>query len=537
MFRISASKDNVVSATYQLLKAIGAKVTEGTLEETLKNHPEYPSILAVSDAFNKWNIDNLSIRITSEQLFEVSPPFIAWLNIYNGIFVLVKKTTTNTIEWVDREGDLKIDTKEEFLEKWNGIVLLAETNESSGEKDYNQKRKKEKISKLRIPFLILGVVLLQFSLFYNIYSYNWLFISFFALNIFGSIISCFLIWQRIDKNNPLINNICQIGNKSNCNAILNSKAANITSWLSWSEVGFFYFTGNLFTLMIEPTSLFFLQIFTFFSLFYIFWSLYYQAFVAKEWCILCLTTLATLFLQFIITICNYSFYSPANSFLTEKNFISVIQGFSLPILLWTFLKPIFTNNQKVSVLTNNLRRFKNNPDLFLSLLHQQENMPLVNENLNAIIQGSINAAHTITIVTNPFCNPCAKAHKIIETLLDTNENLNCQIIFAASDSEEDNRNIIARSILSQPTEKQAFILSKWNKHEDDDIKKWEREMPLNEYSKEILYKHIEWIKNANVKSTPTIFFNGYRIPQMYQLEDLENILYYLPSSKVLEKSN
>jgi uncharacterized membrane protein/glutaredoxin len=534
MFRISAPKDNVVSTTYQFLKAIGAKVTEGTVEDTLKNHPDYPSILAVSDTLNRWNIQNLVIRVTSEQLFEISAPFIVSLNINHGIFVLVKRNTANIIEWEDAEGNSKTDSKEEFIEKWNGIVLLAEANESSGEKDYKEKHKIERISKLRIPFLISGVVLLILSLFYSIYSYHWSYISVFALHVFGSITSCILIWQRIDNNNPLINNICQIGNNSNCNAILNSKAANITSWLSWSEVGFFYFTGSLFTLIFEPTSLSFLRIFTLFSPLYIAWSLYYQAFVAKEWCILCLATLATLFLQFVITIYNFSFYSFANSFFTLKNFISIIQGFSLPILLWSFLKPIFNNNQKVSGLTNNLRRFKNNPDLFLSLLYQQENMPFIHESLNTVIQGDINADHTITIVTNPFCNPCAKAHTIIERLIEANKNINCQTIFAASSSEDDNRNIIARSILSQPLEIQSSALTKWNKHEETDIEKWLLQMPIVESSKETLEKHTEWIKNANIKGTPTIFLNGFKIPQMYQLEDLENIIHYLPSSKVLD---
>jgi len=68
-------KDNAVAATYQYLKAIGAKVTEETVEETLKNHPDYPSLLATNDALNEWKIENVTARIKPEELGELPTPF------------------------------------------------------------------------------------------------------------------------------------------------------------------------------------------------------------------------------------------------------------------------------------------------------------------------------------------------------------------------------------------------------------------------------------------------------------------------------
>jgi len=153
MFRFTHPKDNAVSATYQYLKAIGAKVTEETVEETLKNHPDYPSLLATSDAFNEWKIENVAARITPEQLGELPTPFLTFLKIDYGVFALVKSVKGDAIEWIHTTEGFKREKTAEFLKKWDGVVLMAETNIDSGEKNFIENRKKELIENLRIPLL------------------------------------------------------------------------------------------------------------------------------------------------------------------------------------------------------------------------------------------------------------------------------------------------------------------------------------------------------------------------------------------------
>ncbi|SFF59290.1 hypothetical protein SAMN04488541_107211 [Thermoflexibacter ruber] len=52
------------------------------------------------------------------------------------------------------------------------------------------------------------------------------------------------------------------------------------------------------------------------------------------------------------------------------------------------------------------------------------------------------------MVTNPFCPPCAKTHAEIEKLIASNENLNCQVVFTATNEETDIRGEVAKHILS-----------------------------------------------------------------------------------------
>ena len=159
MFRFTQPKDNAVAATYQYLKAIGAKVTEETVEETLKNHPDYPSLLAASDALNEWKIENVAAKINTEQLGELPTPFLAYLAVEGGIFAVVNAVKDDTVTWTHTKEGFKRERTAEFLNKWNGVVLMAETNTDSGEKNFKENRKKEILNNLRIPLLLIGASL------------------------------------------------------------------------------------------------------------------------------------------------------------------------------------------------------------------------------------------------------------------------------------------------------------------------------------------------------------------------------------------
>ena len=58
--KIIASKlANAIAVPRLLLKELGVKVTDQTLKDKLEDHPDFPSIMAVSDCFNEWRVPNL----------------------------------------------------------------------------------------------------------------------------------------------------------------------------------------------------------------------------------------------------------------------------------------------------------------------------------------------------------------------------------------------------------------------------------------------------------------------------------------------
>lgn len=531
MFGATQSKENAIAATQLYLQILEAKVTRQTIEDTLKSHPDFPSLLATQDALHEWKIDNLCVRIRPEQFAELEFPFLTYLNLNGGFFAVVKSIKDDTVEWIHTQEGLKKEKTEDFLTKWNGVVLMAETNEESGERNYAEKRKKELISNLRLPFLIGGIILLLLSFGFSHLSSDWYYNTILLTRISGTLISSLLLWQSIDAHNPFIRTLCQLGNANDCYSILRSKASQLTSWLSWSEVGLLYFAGGLISLLINPLTASFFYFISMFAIMYSCWSVYYQAFVIKQWCNFCLAIQVILGIEFFVGILafsneNYKFLSDLNAY------NSIFQAFAIVLLIWVFLKPFFQKSQETQGLKTELRRFKLNTGLFHTLHQQQEQMPPVGSDVSPVLYGNHLAAHTITMVTNPFCQPCSQTHQILQTLIDDNDKLNCEIIFAVSQNKNEDRDKVALSIVSLPPDEQIKALHDWYSRADRNIEKWRKENMINENKKaeSILEKHLDWCQSVPISQTPVVFLNGFKIPDLYSLEDLKGILKYLPTT-------
>jgi uncharacterized membrane protein len=433
-------EDNAIYSLYALIKAVKAKVTKQTLKETLLNQPEYPSLFALSSALETWKIENASLRIPAEQLAEVPTPFLAFLNIDGGSYGLVQDIKEDTIEWLhDRKG-LRREKLADFAKSYKGTILVAETNEQSGEADYAAHKKKEMMNSLRLPLVLVSAFLLFLSGFYFAFgtSATWQIYLLVGAKLVGVIVSTLLLCYQIDKNNPLVKNLCQVGKKTNCDSILSSKAANLFSWLSWSEIGFFYFIGGLLALFADTQVIPLLTMLSLLALPYTFYSLYYQVFKAKQYCTLCLTVVGLLWVEVLIQLPlpkSFPFWAG----LIDSLSFGVVIAFLLPITLWVFIKPFLMNSLQVEPLKAQLRKFKNHPELFERLIPYH---------LETITIGAKNAENTLTMVTNPFCPPCARAHAEIEKLIASKPNLNCQVIFTATNEETDTRGEVARHILS-----------------------------------------------------------------------------------------
>ena len=518
-------QDNAVWATFTFVKALGVKITEMSLEESLKAHPEYPSLLATSDVLQNFKIENAALRLNIIQLKEVPTPFMVFLKTDGGKFAVVRSVKEESIEWVQAQNNSIIkESLLSFSTKWDGIVLMAEPSELSGEKDFRSQRKTEILHTAKRPILLGGLILVIAYILYSYFSANWVSNALLVSKITGSIICSLLLWQSIDSRNPFIQSLCQAGSKINCSSILNSKSAQITTWLNWSDVGFMYFIGGVLSLIVlKDEALFFLKITSFLALPYCVWSLYYQGFIAKQWCSLCLIVQLLFLIEAIVC-----WYSPVMNI--HFDFFATSIVYLIPALFLLFLKPFFTLSQQVKPLKKELNKFKNNPNLFFSLLHTQEQMPPIDD-LKTIDMGSKESEHCLVMVTNPLCQPCARSHEMIEKMIENIPNLGCKIIFTATNDKADLRGEIARKILSLSENAQSLALQTWYQSENTNIVNWSKTLPepIHDQTESILEKHMAWCNKAEISATPTIYLNQYRLPEIYTLHDLELLMRFLPT--------
>jgi len=530
-----------VKATIAFLKLLNIKVNGATVNETLQNHPDYPSFLCISDSLNKWKIPNGAGKIEPEKIDELPVPFITHTNNREFPLAIVSETNDKDIYFYTKNYSKPIiENKKDFLKRWTGVYLIAEPNEHSGEKDYEQHKRKALIKSLVPVSLFILLTGFSFLLLYSTINKNlnslvasvpgiyFQYLLLFA----GIIMTALLLWYEIDKNNPLLKKVCTGIAKGNCNAILTSKKSKVFSWLSWSEVGFFYFTGNFLVLLFSGNNIrsaaSLLGLLNILALPYIVFSVYYQWRVAKQWCVLCLAVQTLLLLGGINILSNNllaSFSDISVSFLINAFFI-----YSLPVLLWYTTKPFVLHLQERKNIKREYLRIKFNTEIFETLLKKQKQITLPVDDLGIDI-GNPTSVNTLIKVCNPYCDPCSKAHLQLDELLKEIHSLKMKIIFMTPNDEAHHAIKPTRHLMAIASLNDERILRQslddWYLSEKKDYDLFASKYPMNgklmkQGSKIAAMK--SWCNTINITFTPTIFINGYQLPNVYSIEDLQYFL-------------
>lgn len=293
--------ENQVLILDAFLKSMKIKVSLNTINQTLHEHPDYPSFLSISDSLKIWNVDCLALQTNADNLLSISAPFIT--NYKNGHFIVVKELLGNEIKITNQHGNTELIKRDQFLEKWSENIIVAESNEQSGEKDYNKKQRTAILNTVAIALIPLAILTSVLMPFIN-GAVNLLPTLYLFAKLVGLTASVLLLWYDVDKGNPLLKQICSGIQNANCSAVLNTKAASIGGIITWSEVGYIYFSSSLLYAAFAGinTVLPILNLISFLALPYIIFSFYYQWKVAKQWCVLCLGVQSILVIEGILSL-------------------------------------------------------------------------------------------------------------------------------------------------------------------------------------------------------------------------------------------
>jgi ABC-type bacteriocin/lantibiotic exporter with double-glycine peptidase domain len=115
---------------FQYLKKENISIDQNEFIFQVKSHPDYPSLLAISDTLHFFNILNGAIRVTVSEIAFLPDRFVSFLK-EDGT-----KPRLYYIEKKDKEYFCSKENKTEFIssssleERWNNIVLLVEKSES-----------------------------------------------------------------------------------------------------------------------------------------------------------------------------------------------------------------------------------------------------------------------------------------------------------------------------------------------------------------------------------------------------------------------
>jgi len=529
----------------ELLKKQQVKVVDRTVDETLQQHPDYPSILSISDSLKKWGVNNVIVKVEPERLSELPFPCIVHTRIGADGFIIIDAVDQTQVQYTDGKGTVSSISLDDFLKKWQGIVLLAEAGEHAGEKNYKINLRNEWISTfflwglLLLPFLLSAFVIAN-NIFSGSSEYSFLGVaSLIFLKSFGIIVSVLLLWHEIDKSNPFLQQICSAGKKVNCDAILSSKASQVFSWLSWSEIGFFYFAGGLLALLFAGSQissiLTILVYINILALPYTIFSIFYQWRVAKQWCMLCLTVQIILVVEFLVAWLGGSIVTPHinHDFLIQlipSFLIPLAPAFLLPIAIWYAIKPQLLAAQQGKRDFKQLQRIKYNSEIFGALLQKQKHITIDAKGLG-ITLGNPQAKTHLIKVCNPYCAPCAKAHHIIDELMETDQ-VSAQIIFISTNEEKDYRTPPVKHLLAIAARNDEDLIKKalddWYGAKEKNYEVFAGQYPVSEKELDAQTTKIDamkkWCDDVEISFTPTIFINEHQLPDAYSVSDLKYFL-------------
>jgi uncharacterized membrane protein len=522
-------ESNADAAAINLLKQLKVNINKQDIIDELEKHPDYPSLLAISDVLNWFKINNAAYRINAEELIRVPVPFIANTN-QNDDFVSISKIVDDKVYLSDdKRGNYSL-TLDEFKKRFMGVVLTAETPIDRIQS--NAQSLIDKLAPYKVPTTITGlgmsliIYLVYLSPTFSNVSWQFLTLTFFKTT--GLITSILLLIQSIDKNNPLVQTLCGGSSKTDCNTILTSTSATVFKGLSWSEVGFFYFASTWLMLLFGGSSTGILQAIALLnavSLPYTIYSINYQARVAKKWCVLCTTVQALLWLEFIslVRYLKTPFYISGT--IVPEILICVV----LPVAVWILLKPLLLKNQQLITLKQSTRKLKYNRDLFEISLKEQPKYTLPDEGWS-IVLGNIEANTIITMVSNPYCQPCSEIHQELEEWLNRLDDIQLRIVFTASNNKKDRKTQVCRHLMALSVQndkaKIREALHDWYGQKQKNYEEWAKQYPVSQ--DETQYHKIDkqraWCDLSEIKVTPTLLINGYHLPEAYLLHDIKYML-------------
>jgi uncharacterized membrane protein len=521
---------------YNYLRRLKVPVSKSYLSNRIVSHPDYPSLLSVADTLERFGINYKAVRIDKKKIRQIDQPYLLWPDESSGKPVLIqnKEQINNYEAWetlqngsVEQTNLLKIDDKENISDPENERQLNEEN----------------------FYFLISSTLLIATSalLLVSFFQVWWWINSLLILSsLAGLVTGYFLIVKEVGVQHQSLIDFCGNTKRINCDKVLESKGATLFGLATLSDAAVTYFLSQLIVIgLLIPfssevnyySSLGVLALLTAPAIGY---SLYYQGFIIKVWCKLCLLVNGVLVIQLslFIYLFNLEFIS-----INSVNLYTHLQVCLIFICVGTSLvlvKKIITKANKSDARVKEYYRLKHSPSVFKSLLFQNEKIKKFTFSKEFVI-GNKEAPINIVIASNLYCLPCKEQHEIGTNLISTYPNkVKITIRFVCDNvyMERDTETIML--LLSywidkiygkeNETELSEKLLSDWFSHMDIDKFRKQRSISRSDYNttnhsiNHLLDQHLKWTYLQNISKTPTIFLNGLKLPLGYNLEDVFTLM-------------
>jgi uncharacterized membrane protein len=482
----------------------------------MESHPDFPSLLSIVDTLNFFNIKNGAITVSIEEIESLPNCFIALLeeDKGKGELCFVEQKRGNYCYLKDKKEILL--TKQELESRWKNVVLLVEKSEVEIIKIKNR-------FFIVIPLLCL-ITFLAVIFLLETHIKN---ILFFVFPTIGFLLSILALKDLFGVKSELINNFCSFTDSTSCSTVVDSDKWTIFKFITFSDLSIVFFAsqfvGLLAFLLNEKCAIFFSiqEILLFMTIPVVLLSLYFQKFVEKQWCPICLAIIGVTLAELIYLILNNAF----SSVIPFKSILLLGFVFFIVVYVWDLLKKGLIARKELKEFQLKANRFIRNYRIFKNILLSKEKVKLP---FIPIILGNQQSKTVITVITNPFCSHCKNLHKIIDEVLEKyNKDLQVKILIKVNlDYESDERKEFFRILLNIYFENggDAFSQALFYWFEKRDIKSWIQKYyytNMNIIQIDDIYGNLNnWCSINNFHYTPSFFINDFEYPSEYERDYL-----------------
>ena len=516
-------EDNTVSVIQRAVRHFRLPILKSSVKEALKSHSNYPTFKSICDSLKEWNIEHYPLKYQTEEIMEISAPYIVHFRNGGGQIAFVSDISNDKVSFYESYRSKREITSKEYLERCSGAVILINPDERSGEKDHRRKWQDQVISNAILPASVLTFALFILLAAINFFTTGGLLSEKVTLllmptKIIGILLSVLLIFHEFEVHLSLTDKLCHLNKATNCNTVLNDKASKVFGWFGWADTGFIYFTGGfLFLLMnLNEQGLSLLAILSALSLPYPLFSIYYQGFVLKKWCPMCLGVQLILIIEFILMLPQFSEFSFSFTALSDLIVTFLVTGIIYTLFI-LFTREKMSNEMHYYKYLG----FKKNPDILRILLYKQMHYDIpVTE--TSLVFGNKDAKLKITVFLSLHCSHCARAFEKIRNMLKDEEDILINLVLMTSDNKM--LSTLYNYHRVDEDEESLRLLDLWFNADPYSRTRVTEGLCIPEDS-DITGKVYEangrLFKECNVLGTPTFFINGYKLPNQYDIDDIK----------------
>lgn len=502
--------DNTSEVLYHYLRALHVKVSTMTVHRLLDT-PLGNSMRDISDALDSLHVSNAAYQLPKEYLDELEAPCIVIMNDNDSPFCLIEKIEETHIT-LSHSQRLRV-SKQQFLQKWTGTVLVGEVTESTIQ-EKNCKLKDIAMWIQRHQLLLAGIIAILLILYSTKRNYSTGISLYLVTLCTGLLISSAILYKET-ANSRFLHRFCHIGKTIDCNEVLHSKGSHIIG-MGLGELSLLYFSALLLFTLICPHEFYCISIIcSIIAIGFTLYSVIYQLFIIRKGCMLCMLINLIVWSSCVILYIQKGQFNKEFSLSAMLSFTAIA---CICLTGWLQIKALLKikeEGKQFKVQFSNLL----NPDNFQKLLFAETQIgAMVNKEI--ALHNQISSTTQLMIVTNPNCKNCARIHSHIKEIAS---NVSISLVLLTFPKDGIGEKVAKTIIAAYRTDEEKAItaLEEWYKnHKIKGIDKY----AITAEEQRIWKQQQIYCSQQHISQTPSMIIDGYYVPEFYQLKELKYVL-------------